>query len=69
VNAFLQAVLTATLPVGSFVGGWLASRIGIVPVLVGAATVALAGASSLWFPRDMLAQVERAEAERAAQKS
>ncbi|MFD0411412.1 MFS transporter [Kitasatospora sp. NPDC127116] len=60
VNAFLQAVLTATLPVGAFVGGWLASRVGIVPVLVGAAAVALAGASSLWFPRDMLAEIERA---------
>ncbi|MFJ6618722.1 MFS transporter [Kitasatospora sp. NPDC091335] len=60
VNAFLQAVLTATLPVGAFVGGWLASRVGIVPVLVGAAAVALAGASSLWFPRDMLAGIERA---------
>ncbi|MFF2119960.1 MFS transporter [Kitasatospora sp. NPDC058184] len=60
VNAFLQAVLTATLPVGAFLGGWLASRVGIVPVLVGAAAVALAGASSLWFPRDMLAEIERA---------
>ncbi|MBO1416400.1 MFS transporter [Streptomyces sp. FH025] len=60
VNAFLQAVLTATVPVGAFVGGWLASRVGIVPVLTGAAAVALAGASSLWFPRDMLAGVERA---------
>ncbi|MFE4518671.1 MFS transporter, partial [Kitasatospora sp. NPDC056783] len=62
VNAFLQAVLTATLPVGAFVGGWLAARVGIVPVLTGAAAVALAGASSLWFPRDMLARVERAAA-------
>ncbi|MEU0009291.1 MFS transporter [Streptomyces sp. NPDC006314] len=60
VNAFLQAVLTATLPVGAFAGGWLASRVGIVPVLTGAAAVALAGASSLWFPRDLLAEVERA---------
>ncbi|MGW1432314.1 MFS transporter [Streptomyces sp. NPDC002431] len=60
VNSFLQAVLTATLPVGAFAGGWLASRVGIVPVLIGAAAVALAGASSLWFPRDLLADVERA---------
>ncbi|MFI0263154.1 MFS transporter [Streptomyces sp. NPDC017056] len=59
VNAFLQAVLTATLPVGALVGGWLASHVGIVPVLIGAAAVALAGASSLWFPRDLLATVER----------
>ncbi|MDN0200265.1 MFS transporter [Streptomyces sp. S.PNR 29] len=64
VNSFLQAVLTATLPLGAFAGGWLASRVGIVPVLIGAAAVALAGASSLWFPRDLLADVER-----AAQKS
>ncbi|MEV0124010.1 MFS transporter [Streptomyces sp. NPDC050703] len=60
VNAFLQAVLTATLPVGAFLGGALASRAGIVPVLIGAAAVALAGASSLCFPRDLLADVERA---------
>ncbi|MFI2609723.1 MFS transporter [Kitasatospora sp. NPDC018619] len=66
VNAFLQAVLTATLPVGAVLGGWLASRVGIVPVLVGAAAVALAGASSLWFPRDVLAGIERAARQRTA---
>ncbi|MEU8924850.1 MFS transporter [Kitasatospora sp. NPDC048545] len=62
VNAFLQAVLTATLPVGAFAGGWLASRVGVVPVLVGAAAVALAGTGSLWLPRSVLAGVERAAA-------
>ncbi|MER7583350.1 MFS transporter [Kitasatospora sp. NPDC097691] len=51
VNAFLQAVLTATLPLGAVAGGWLAARVGIVPVLTGAATVALAGSGSLWLPR------------------
>ncbi|WP_236711209.1 MFS transporter [Streptomyces sp. 150FB] len=60
VNALLQAVLTATLPVGAFAGGWLASRVGIVPVLIGAAILALAGASSLWFPRNLFVEVERA---------
>ncbi|WP_308404816.1 MFS transporter [Streptomyces sp. XM4011] len=50
VNAFLQAVLTSTLPVGALVGGALAVWTGIVPVLIGAAVVASAGAASLWFP-------------------
>lgn len=50
VNAFLQAVLTSTLPVGALVGGALAAWTGIVPVLIGAAVVASAGAASLWFP-------------------
>ncbi|MDB1087476.1 MFS transporter [Streptomyces sp. ACA25] len=60
VNAFLQAALTATLPVGALAGGALAARVGIVPVLTGAAAVALVGAAGLWFPRDLHSGIDRA---------
>ncbi|MGW8849501.1 MFS transporter [Streptomyces xiamenensis] len=62
VNAFLQAVLTSTLPIGALVGGALAAWAGIVPVLIGAAAVALSGAVSLWFPHGLHTQVDRATA-------
>ncbi|MFG2530374.1 MFS transporter [Streptomyces sp. NPDC048516] len=64
VNAFLQAVLTGTMPIGALVGGGLAARFGIVPVLVGVAVVALMASPSLWFPPDLHASVDRAAAEK-----
>ncbi|MEW2626294.1 MFS transporter [Streptomyces sp. NPDC048106] len=69
VNAFLQAALTAPLPIGAFAGGALATRIGIVPVLTGAAAVALAGAASLWFPRDLHADIDRRAADAARERA
>lgn len=60
VNAFLQAVLTGTMPVGALLGGVLAARTGMVPVLVGAAAVALVSAMSLWYPPGLLDSVDEA---------
>lgn len=69
VNAFLQAALTAPLPIGAFAGGALAAEVGIVPVLTGAAAVALAGAASLWFPRDLHADIDRRAADAARERA
>ncbi|MFE3945453.1 hypothetical protein ACFXPV_26885 [Streptomyces sp. NPDC059118] len=45
-----QAALIGTVPVGALGGGALAARLGNVPVLTGAATVALLAAACLWLP-------------------
>ncbi|WKX73913.1 MFS transporter [Streptomyces sp. XD-27] len=66
VNAFLQAALTGTLPIGALVGGALASRVGMVPVLVTAATVALLAATSLWSPPGLHSSIETAAREKQA---
>jgi predicted MFS family arabinose efflux permease len=51
VAAFQQAAVTGTIPVGAILGGAVAARVGMVPVLVAGATIALAGAATLWAPR------------------
>ncbi|MET9495393.1 MFS transporter [Streptomyces sp. NPDC006552] len=50
VAGLVQAVLLATVPAGAFAGGALAAWFGNVPVLLGAATAALASAATLWAP-------------------
>ncbi|WP_329192232.1 MFS transporter [Streptomyces sp. NBC_01435] len=50
VAGVLQAALIGTVPVGALGGGALAAWLGNVPVLTGAATVALLAAACLWLP-------------------
>ncbi|MEV7521043.1 MFS transporter [Streptomyces sp. NPDC091371] len=50
VAGFAQAALLTTVPVGALSAGALASRLGTVPVLTGAATAALLAAASFWLP-------------------
>ncbi|MEY9925766.1 MFS family permease [Catenulispora sp. GP43] len=51
VAAFQQAAVTGAIPAGALLGGFAAGRVGIVPVQVAGAAVALAGAGTLWLPR------------------
>ncbi|MEU4505088.1 MFS transporter [Streptomyces sp. NPDC024089] len=50
VAGVLQAALIGTVPIGALGGGALAAWLGNVPVLTGAATVALLAAACLWLP-------------------
>lgn len=51
VAAFQQAAVTGAIPAGALLGGFAASRVGILPVQIAGATMALAGAGTLWVPR------------------
>ncbi|MFH0519362.1 MFS transporter [Streptomyces sp. M41] len=50
VAGFVQAALLVTVPVGALGGGALAAWLGMVPVLVGSAGLALLSAATLWLP-------------------
>lgn len=50
VAGFSQAALLTTVPVGALGGGALAAALGNVPVLLAAATIALASGATLWAP-------------------
>ncbi|MGW1749238.1 MFS transporter [Streptomyces sp. NPDC002092] len=50
VAGFNQAALLTTVPVGALGGGALAAALGNVPVLLAAATIALASGATLWAP-------------------
>ncbi|WP_338697357.1 MFS transporter [Streptomyces sp. Q6] len=59
VAGLVQSVLLATVPVGALVGGALAACLGSVPVLLGAASIALLSAATLWSPTRTGDQVTR----------
>ncbi|MFI6877527.1 MFS transporter [Streptomyces sp. NPDC050400] len=50
VAGLVQAVLLTTVPLGALAGGALAAWLGNVPVLLGAAAIALLSAATLWAP-------------------
>ncbi|MEV5613450.1 MFS transporter [Streptomyces sp. NPDC052225] len=50
VAGLVQSVLLATVPVGALAGGALAAWLGSVTVLLGAASIALLSAATLWSP-------------------
>ncbi|MEZ0107084.1 MFS family permease [Catenulispora sp. EB89] len=54
VAAFQQAAVFGAIPAGALLGGFAAGRVGVAPVQVAGAVVALAGAGTLWLPSGSL---------------